>query len=341
MLKKAFIGFLDTISPLFPLGLLKTLSRQHALLPFYHIISDTEVPHVKHLYHVKTTKDFVRDLDYLLKYYQPIGLDELIQSVNEEKSVPRNALFLSFDDGLAECYHIIAPILKKKGIPATFFLNSDFIDNKALMFRYKASLLIEHISINPDIISSGQCSAFENHGLNATNFKKELRRIRWHQQGLLNELAAATGLDFDAYLKKNTPYMNSNQIKELISWGFDMGSHSLNHPRYKDLKPTEQIHQTLVCHKILESQFKLSSKTFAFPFTDDGVKRSFFDEIINKEGFDLTLGGAGIKHEQIERHKQRIGLESRQKRNCKQIIHSEHIYYILKALFRKNTIHRT
>ena len=55
-------------------------------------------------------------------------------------------MLLTFDDGLVECYDVILPILEKHSIPAVFFVNTAFIDNKDLFYRYKASLLVENIS---------------------------------------------------------------------------------------------------------------------------------------------------------------------------------------------------
>jgi hypothetical protein len=69
-------------------------------------------------------------------YKQWEGLSE------KPEIIKKPLLHLSFDDGLSACYDTIAPILLRKGVPATFFLNPAFIDNKALMFRYKISLCL-------------------------------------------------------------------------------------------------------------------------------------------------------------------------------------------------------
>ncbi|WP_262708643.1 polysaccharide deacetylase family protein [Natronoflexus pectinivorans] len=59
---------------------------------------------------------------------------------------PASKIFhLTFDDGLSEIYHETIPILEKKGIPATIFLNTGFIDNKKMFYRFKSSLVIESI----------------------------------------------------------------------------------------------------------------------------------------------------------------------------------------------------
>ncbi len=340
MLKKACIATLDLFSAAIPLSILKTITRQKVLLPFYHLVSDQEVPHIKHLYHVRNSNQFVKDLDYLLKHYKPINLEQLKQSILHQKSLPNNSMFLSFDDGLAECYHIIAPILLKKGIPATFFLNSAFVDNKALMFRYKASLLIEHLDQFPNKVETIARHLFRKKNWIYTDFRVDLKKICWKNQAFLNDLALALEVDFDQYLHVKKPYLNKDQIRAMQQWGFNFGSHSIDHPRYNTISPIAQIEQTMQGHQQLVQNLKNIDKVFAFPFTDDAVGLSFFDTIFKGNSLDLSFGGAGIKQEKIARHLQRLGLESTQIRSSKQIIHSEYCYYLLKSIFGKNTIQR-
>src|SRR5690606_19551070 len=114
-------------------------------LPTYHSITDHTPDHLKFLYKPRTKKEFLNDLEFILKIYKPIDLQQLIRIVHKKEEVSNNLFHISFDDGLKECYEVIAPILKQKGIPATFFINPSFIGNKNLMFRYKASILINKI----------------------------------------------------------------------------------------------------------------------------------------------------------------------------------------------------
>lgn len=339
MLKKALIKSLHLFSSSIPFSWLKTISRQDFLAVFYHTISDQELPHIKHLYRVRGSALFEKDLDYLLKHFKPIGLNELIEAVHQHKKLPSNSFFLTFDDGLAECYHVIAPILKRKGIPATFFINSDFVDNKALMFRYKASYLIEALSqkkIDPAQIAS----LFEKYQLPFLDLKKALLSVRWQQEALLDDIATAFELDFNTFLQDQKPYLNQDQIAQMIEDGFTFGSHSQNHPTYNSIDLKSQIEQTLLSQAYLKEHFRLPYQTFAFPFTDSGVSKAFFDKILGEEKFPLTFGGAGLKHEVIKGQLQRFGMETQELSTPKQLIHTEYCYYIIKSIFRKNTIYR-
>ncbi len=129
----------------FPVELLTKITGKNTIFPFYHIVSNDKVPHVEHLYPIRTTQKFEQDLDFFLNHYTPIEIDDIIDSTLHGKPLKKNSFLLSFDDGLSEVYDIIAPILLRKGIPAIFFINSGFIDNKDLFFRYKASILIEKL----------------------------------------------------------------------------------------------------------------------------------------------------------------------------------------------------
>ncbi|BDS11791.1 polysaccharide deacetylase family protein [Aureispira anguillae] len=339
MLKQALIQSLHTFSSFIPLSWLQRLSRQSLFSLFYHTVSDQDLPHIKHLYKVRNSQLFEADLDFLLQHFSPISLEQLIDHVQNGKTLPPNAFLLTFDDGLAECYHLIAPLLKQKGIPATFFLNSDFVDNKALMFRYKASYLIEQLKTRSNATKIA-AQYFEQYQLPFDSLKKSLLAVRWPEQALLDDLAVAFDIDFEAFLQEQKPYLTQEQIRAMLKDGFTFGSHSQNHPTYNKLNLNDQIQQTIRCQHYLDLHFDLPYKTFAFPFTDYGVSAAFFHQILGKENFQLTFGGAGLKQEQIKGQLQRFGMETQALTSAKRLIHTEYSYYIIKSIFKKNTIHR-
>ena len=91
-------------------------------LPFYHSVQkEAPLPHIQHLYELRTLADFEKDLDFLLKYYEPIDLAGLLEQLKLGKPFERNTFFLSFDDGLREIADWIAPLLFKKRDSSYFF----------------------------------------------------------------------------------------------------------------------------------------------------------------------------------------------------------------------------
>ena len=256
-------NFLPMMTQMLPLNGLIRVTGKKIIFPFYHLISDEEVPHIKHLYKVRTSKEFIKDLDFLLNHYNPISINDYLESLKNEKPLPGNCFLLSFDDGLREFHDVAAPILRQKGIPAVCFLNSAFIDNKDLFYRYKASVLIDRLSQAKDqevikgwFLKNGLPFAADYHGLLQVTYKN---------RHLLDELAEKAGVDFGDYLQKQRPYLDSAQISSLILEGFAFGSHSIDHPEYRFMEETEQIRQTTESLRIIAETFRDQGKIVLFP----------------------------------------------------------------------------
>jgi peptidoglycan/xylan/chitin deacetylase (PgdA/CDA1 family) len=326
-----------------PLKLLIRAIGKKIIFPFYHLVSDVESPHVKHLYQVRTTKEFIRDLDFLLSQYKPIGISDLLNSINAGIELPGNCFLLSFDDGLREFYDVVAPILLRKGIPALCFLNSGFIDNTDLFYRYKASLLIEKLQKMPSSKVDQKLIEgwFDQHDLPFSPDYEGLLKVTYSNRHLLDVLALLIGIDFTDYLKSYRPYLDSSQITSLIQQGFSFGAHSIDHPEYKFLTEDEQLRQTKESIQVIKDNFGIGEKLFSFPFTDQGVTKSFFDKVFTPSEpiADLTFGGAGLKEDSIRRNIQRIPFEGTSL-SAKQILGTEYLYYTVKAFFGRNLIKR-
>ena len=325
------------------------ITKQKLILPFYHTVSNEPLPHIKHLYKIRNIKQFEKDLEFLLKYYKPIDLQELKNCVLNNKTIKKNSFFLSFDDGLREGAEIIAPILFKKGIPATFFVNSDFIDNKNLFYKFKISLIIDKLikikkqKDNNQLEIEMQLNKIKNilkeNKMLSNNIFKDITSISYSDSNILNQIAQILNLYFKDFLKKQKPYLTSSQINKLISDGFTIGSHSINHPNYQNLPIKEQIRQTKESIDFITKKFKLDYKIFAFPFTDFRVEKRFFETIINNKFAQLTFGTAGLKKDNIKYNLQRIPIENTNK-PASYTIKKQYLYYIAKFFVNKNTIIR-
>ncbi|MBN1768449.1 MAG: polysaccharide deacetylase family protein [Prolixibacteraceae bacterium] len=302
LLKKIVAG----IAPLFPLAVLRRNPSFPPILPFYHVVSSIPLPYINS-YKVRTPEVFEAELDYLLQHFEPVTLDELLEHPGNGK------MHLSFDDGLKECYTIIAPILKRKGIPATFFISPDFVDNRAMFHRFKRAIL-------------------ESKGV----LLKGERVFTHDMNNELDELAAANGIDFTQY----KPYMTMQQLKSLQNDGFLIGAHSLNHPEMWLLSEEEQYRQVAQSMQWVVDNFVPKIKAFSFPFTDDGVEMSVFKRLQSEGVVDVTFGTAGLKYDTLHHHYQRIPVEIANNRSIKKTIHFEFLYYHLRELWSKNIVER-
>jgi len=308
--------------------IIKQAAGRKLIIVYYHLWSDENVPHIKNLYKFKNQSQFSTDLDFLLKNYKPLELKQVIDCLKNDRLLPPDSFLLTFDDGLREIYDVIAPLLLDKGVPATFFLSTSFIDNYNLGYNHKASLLVENIRkgisarLREDIrkILIGTSMQYNE-------ISDRILKIDYSKKEILDRIAYMLGINFQEYLDQKKPYLTSSKIKALIDKGFTIGAHSIDHPYYSTLSLNEQVEQTILSARQIRETFELDYGAFAFPYNDAGVYPKFFT-IIKESGLvDITFGKMLAKG--LRSHMQRISLE-KPIRPAKEIILREYL-----KLFRR------
>jgi len=324
MLKKMLVPF----TVLSSLQIMKSVSRKRAVFPLYHVVSDDQPAHLKHIQHIRNIKTFEKDLETFLKYFQPVSLSDYLKG---EMNSGNSYGVLTFDDGLRECYEVIAPLLKKKGVPAVFFLNNNFIDNRDLFYRYKASLLVEQYNLR-----GGELNGVESfQGMQKRYVRQALLRIQYHRRNVLDDIAKSVGFSFEQYLERNPVYLSGDQVQSLINDGFEIGSHSFDHPELIRLTPSSIREQVIQSMEEMNRRFGTKKRYFAFPFSSDGIPLQVIDELLSSGEADAMLGTSGLKDYPHQGFIQRIPME---KSACSayRILKTEYLYYLLKAPFGKN-----
>lgn len=337
-MKKFLFPVFSLAKPFIPLKTLIGLSEEKMIFPLYHAVSDLAPPHLLELYKIKSVREFEKDLDFLLHTFIPVTMDEVI---NMKGKPSKPSFHLSFDDGLREVTDFIAPILSRKGIPATFFINPDFVDNKDLFFRYKASALVHFAASYEKEYWKDFHDYCSEQNLKRNSLRKICLSINYKDRQHLDRIAEILGFSFGMYLKEFKPYLSTSQLEDLVKQGFTIGSHSMDHPEYMGLNGKEMLHQTLQSSSWVREKFHQKYSLFAFPFSDMGIGREFFHAIgfNDKPLIDLSFGTAGIKKDPCNLHKQRIPLEGYNLTGSS-VIFSEYLYYFLKMPFGKNIIYR-
>lgn len=321
---------------------LYTITQQKLVLPFYHAVSNDAPPYLKHLYKVRSVKQFENDLNSLLKYYEPISIEQLLSHVQGVRKIKKPSFFISFDDGLKEFKEFAFPLLQKKGIPSALFVNTSFVDNKQLFFRFKASLLLDFISENKNekLINEAN-EAFSSIVNTVDNLSDFIKGIKYDQAIFLDNLADLFQIDFKHFLEQNKPYLSKTDLQEMANQGVHIGAHSKDHPLFSALTDDEKFNQITDSVSWVKNNLNQSINSFSYPFTDYEVSGDFFKKVFNNETprVDLTFGTAGIKNEHFKQHLQRIPIED-YSHEILQILRMQYMYYLAKVPFFKNTIKR-
>jgi peptidoglycan/xylan/chitin deacetylase (PgdA/CDA1 family) len=281
-----------------PLSFSLRVSGAGPLVVCYHTVSDRALPHIRPLFHYCSVRQFEQDLDALSSRFTWVNLEQISQGISGGARLPRNSCHLTFDDGLREVAEVVAPVLARRGIPATFFLNSRFLDNKNLFYRFKSALLVSRLAERDAGAERARVGAvLQAHGFPADDLKARILSVPFAQQAVLDELAPVLGLDWGEYLRTTRPFMDTAEVSGLVRAGFTVGAHSLDHVLYRDLSPAERLRQTREDMDSLAQRFALTRRVFAFPFHAEGVPREFFETLLQDGSIELFFGTSGWYHE--------------------------------------------
>ncbi|MDA3819320.1 MAG: polysaccharide deacetylase family protein [Candidatus Delongbacteria bacterium] len=311
-------------------GLVKNL-KYPLVSPFYHTVSDILLPHISSLYKVKSTPQFISDLDFLLQHFEPVSIDQV---VNHELKPDKPYMMLSFDDGLKECYSVIAPILKSKGIPAAFFINPAFIDDAEWFFRYEVSWLIHELKTLPPADSSS-CSVIKMHEQESMRLQDTLKNTTWETRDNIDVVLKKLNLSREYIRRQTRIYLTKKELIKLHQDDFHIGVHSMHHPLFSDINNEEQIKEVKDSFDALHNIIQPKCNSFAFPFTDDGVSSKQLKNLYNEATADITFGTSGIGKDVELPHYQRIPMEHNKIFSAEKIVKSELLAYKMKKLVNK------
>lgn len=305
------------------------------MIPVYHSVSDEHIPHIKHIINYKSRQQFEKDIDYMSKKFHFADWDFFKE--NHNKTAAKPLALMTFDDGFYEFKDIVLPILERKGIYAINFINPAFTGDQDLMFRCKISLLIERLNE----FSSVPEPLFKLLNLkngSKTDIIRKLKSISYNHQDLINETAALLEFNFSDYLKNNKVYLDLEDLNYIKNKGFGIAAHSWDHPYYNELPVNEQIKNTTLSIEYMKENNFLDD-TFAFPFTDFGVKNEFFVKLFHgNNNLKYTFGCAGLKLDSYPENLQRIPMENGL--SAEDELKFQCLYFKLKKYINKNTIIR-
>lgn len=298
------------ICSLIPLDIWHRLLDIELVLPHWHVVSDQDLAHVSGLYKFRNIRQFKADLEFFLRYYTPVTLQDVISCLDGTNRLPNRCFLPTFDDGFCEIYDIIAPVLHAQGIPAVFFLITSVIDNRELCYPQKKSLLIRALASLGDSPAKREVSQLlTNAGVKGSDLPSRLRSIYYRQRHLLDELGSVVGYDFAEYVASVHPYLTSEQIRKLMKMGFDIGAHSIDHPLYSEMRLDEQLVQTQDSLKWLSTRFQYNCQSFAFPYTDAGISPEFFQKAFSDGWLDVSFGIGGILSGYFPKNLPRFSME--------------------------------
>ena len=203
----------------------------------FHDISAAESPFTRGMGVNITPTDFEAALKFLVRYYNPVHLEDVLADP-DGRGLPPRAVLVTFDDGYASAMEWAAPLCGKFGVPAVFFLNAAFLDNHQLapdsLVCFVANVLgMESINAAARVVKGADSPKLK---CMAEVFSRFFPAISLAERKVfLDALADLARINAQQLAEEAQLYLTRKQLCELASLGFEIGNHTYTHARCRSL----------------------------------------------------------------------------------------------------------
>ena len=272
----------------------------------YHYVLDKNHPYpgLKGL----SLEGFTKQIDFLNKNYQIISLSDYAEYLHGEGDIPDKSVCLTFDDGLLDHYINVCPVLKKRGLPATFFVMSNPVKNleltdvhklHVLMMRFEAEQIFDWLKKYVDDLAEymrvstifseeaeERYSLASKEGARLKYLFNRILPIKLRGEILDNLMKQA---DINQKELVESFYLSEDHVKKMSDRGFTIGSHTVTHQRLSSLSYDEKVRELTESKEYLEEITGRPIYHFSYPFgkEQDFDKESI--EILKELGYKSAM----------------------------------------------------
>jgi peptidoglycan/xylan/chitin deacetylase (PgdA/CDA1 family)/GT2 family glycosyltransferase len=216
---------------------------------------------------------FREHVRYLAEHCTPMPLEELVLAARAG-TLPERAVAVTLDDGYFDALTTAAPILAEYGVPATFFINSERLDEEHEAWHDVAERVLMSGARLPPVMEMSL--AGEEIRLEVTTPDERLRALMTLHGALLpmsdeeraealERLAAWSGLELIP--RQDHRVLLGAEVRTLSGLpGCSIGSHSARHLLLPGHPAEVQQAELLECRRTLETLIGQPVRSFCYPF---------------------------------------------------------------------------
>jgi peptidoglycan/xylan/chitin deacetylase (PgdA/CDA1 family) len=215
---------------------------------------------------------------------------------------------VTLDDGYEDNFRVAAPILRRLGVPATFFVVSDYVqtgrlfwwEQLAQMLRATRERRIDLRTVLPELAA----------GSDAVNLPLATHEARWRSYERLSamlrtgshvELAGRMARIAEALgvrprdEGRDYGLMSWAQLQELARQGFEIGGHTATHSNVFGASERLLQAEIVASARAIESRIGAPVLSFAYPYGHYDRHDPTVARLLNKSGCQVAFTGhAGV-----------------------------------------------
>jgi peptidoglycan/xylan/chitin deacetylase (PgdA/CDA1 family) len=259
---------------------------------------------------------FAWQLEQISKRNNVLTLRDCVAYFLEKRRWPKRAVVLTIDDGYADFYEYAYPELSRRGLGATFFVTTNFIDRKSWLWPDR----IEYAVGNTHRQAVTMDLAGESINLPlATALQREFTRSRLTElcKTLPDEARIVfittleTALKVDLPTEPTTAYQSAtwSQLENMQENGIEIGSHTMNHPILSMLNPGQLKEEIIKSRDVIRGRLGEEVCSFCYPNSSESDINEAVLDMVRTSGYTGAVLGTNLERWDLYRLP-RLGLSN-------------------------------
>lgn len=223
-----------------------------------------------------------------------LSLDDVYDILIGKRTADRPFVSFTMDDGYLDNYTNAYPIFKRNKVPFCFFVATDFIDKKAILWWYSIeNLILEKSQIDLSDGSTYKCDSFQNKWDTFRLLRQKILHLDQHYLlKSLQQLFSSYDIDWLSPVQKMS--MSWDDIKTLSHESLcTIGGHTVSHPAFNQISLQEIKQEIDDGVKKIEHVTDREVEHFAYPYgsiSEDGEREY---EYLQQFGFKTVFVSYG------------------------------------------------
>ena len=233
-----------------------------------------------------TPDTFEAQMRFLSTRFQFLGLEALLNIAADKgmnarisSKAGKPMALVTFDDGYRDNCETALPILRRFGVPATFFIPTGFLDAARLPWWDHVACVLKRTRVprltlercpgdaEPIVINLGPTLGGPQRTTAITTvIRSFLEGAIEDEPWFLARLDEQAEVPIDSMTLGRELFMGLDQVRQLIDAGMSVGSHGQSHRALAGLDDSAQRHELTESKRFLESALGLEIKALAYPF---------------------------------------------------------------------------
>jgi peptidoglycan/xylan/chitin deacetylase (PgdA/CDA1 family) len=261
----------------------------------WHQVSPQFDPKFHHQFTWTSLELFASQVQYVRNAYTVLPLHQAVNSLRDGK-LRGPCAAMTFDDGDVTVREHVLPVLKRLGAPATFFINTAYLDGGAYWFP-----ILEYM------IHSGQLPP----GRDANALREMATQLRnTPDADLYRRLREEIEPWASSIPSSGMRSVSREWLAGLDGEQFSIGAHGHEHQRYAMMSERWQQEDLATNVKLLR-EYRAFRPIFAVPFGRPGDWTQHTLAIAREQGLDVVLADGGVNLARMDAYA-RIPCDGRQ-----------------------------